>query len=548
MKKTILMLILSLTCMFSYATVSYDSETQTLTIIDDTTPNEISQYPNTKTLIIQSDNGMEHMAYQYGQYLPLIETLILPASVDHIPAYTFKNCFHLVNVNWEDLVNLKVIGVEAFMETAIGPTLTIPNSVETIKNGAFAMCNNIKTLIFDEDSQIQLIERNAFKQAESTDGKLSDVYININPTREIVCEHMAFDKFHTSAQTQVGTVTTRLHYPPELFEYYVGVYKSQLYDQNYDVKDENGHWKLDKNGQRIHSYGIVTQSIINQSYEMAGNGWQEFFSTGIPVGENSLYRTYSDEVAYLVPYTSELQIYMVYDYDKDANVAYCVEMKPYDIIPAKTGIIVHSNVVGTIYLEFVKNPEIENAYDNEKYPNNYYVLDGESYTNYLKPINGQMHIDNVEIVNGVKTYRNYFFNNGQTAASRPAPDWDDKYLTEGWGFFRAGTSDYRVFNKAFLHLPASMTDASSEHIDDSGNLPQDGSQSASFAMYIVNGEDMEIECDGIHCEEDVTDGINYIISGIKDTEDGWYYTISGIKTKNPTKGIYIRNKKKVVIK
>ena len=524
-----------------HAVVSYDAATQTLIIKSHTSANEIHDYPDTRILIIETAEGLDDMGYQFGQYLTHMESLILPSDITYIPPYTFKNCFNLVDVNWGDLVNLKTIGVEAFMQTNIGPTFTVPNSVETIKNGAFAMCNNLKTLIFDEDSQIQLIEQNAFKQSESGEGRLSDVYVNVSPAREIVCEKGAFDKYHTCGQTQVGTVTTRLHYPAELFEYYVGTYKSTLYDQNYDVKDVNGHWVLDEYGQRIHSYGIITQSILNNAFEGAGNGWQQFMSSGIPIGSGSLYRTYSDEVAYRVPATSEFQVYMVYDYDKEANIAYCIQMKPNDIIPAKTGIIVHSNVEATIYMEFVKNPNPSEAYDNELYPNNLYHYHGNQYyTNYLKPINGNLHIDNVEVVNGVKTYRNYFFNNGTTAAMRPGPDWDDKYLTYGWGFFRAVSKDYRVFNKAFLHLPANMTDDDSEHINDSGNLPQDNAsaQSKSFSMFITNGAEMEIEC---HC-------IPTSLECVETENNNVYYTLEGIKVKNPTKGVYVKNKKKIILR
>jgi hypothetical protein len=306
------------------------------------------------------------------------------------------------------------------------------------------------------------------------------------------------------------------------------------------VKDKEGHWKLDENGNRIHSYGIVTQSIIDQAFNKAENGWQEFFSSGIPIGTESLYRTYSDKVAYKVPYTSEFQVYLVYDYDKDENFAYCVQMNYGDIIPANTGIIIHSNVVGTIYMEYVENPDITVPYNNESNPENLYIHNGESYRNYLKPINGQMHIDNVEVVNGVKTYRNYFFNKGTTAASRPGPDWKDEYITKGWGFFRAVSKDYRVFNKAFLHLPASMTDASSEYIEDNGNLPQDGAQAQSkesFTMYVINGDDLLFE-------PSTTSDIKEVI--VK--EDNSYYTLQGIKVKNPVKGIYIKNKKKIIIK
>ena len=551
MKKVLLFFALFMLTHTAGAEVSYNTETKTLTILSHTSANEIHNYGDTRTLVIETAEGLDDMGYQFGQYLPNLETLILPSDIVTVPAFTFKNCKHLVNVNWGDLVNLKTIGQEAFMESGLGQTLTIPNSVETIENGAFAMCNNIKTLIFDEGSQIQTIKRDAFKQSESTDGKLSDVYINVKPAREIVCEHMAFDKFHTAAQTNVGTVTTRLHYPSEYFEYYVGTYKSTLYDQNYDVKDENGHWVYvkDENGnntsERVHSYGIITQSIMDQSYSHAGNGWQEFMSSGIPIGSGSLYRTYSDEVAYKVPYTSEFQIYLVYDYD---DYAYCIQMKAGDVIPAKTGVIVHSSIAATIYLEYVADPEIKDAYNNESFPNNFYVLDGVEYRNYLKPINGNLHIDNVETVNGVKTYRNYFFNNGETAALRPGPDWNPDYITKGWGFFRAVSKDYRVFNKAFLHLPASMTEPQSEYIEDSGTLPQEKKQQQSnakdvngFEMYVTNWADMIIEC---HCPKIATG----ICEKHEHEADNVFYTLEGVKISNPIRGVYIKNGKKIVVK
>lgn len=319
-----------------FASVSYDEATKTLTVIGTTNTSEIQQYSQATTLVIQDASGMNNMANQYGQTLTNLETLVLPASITEIPNQVFKNCKKLVNVNWEDLVNLKTIGEEAFMCTAIGPTFYVPNSVEEIKKGAFEDCDNIKTLIFDEDSQIQHIYSRAFYQDENTiEGKLSDVYINVKPARPIICDKGAFDKTHTCGQTQVGTVTTRLHYPSELFEYYVGTYKSQLYDQNYDIKGSNGSF-LEP---RQHSYGIVTQSIINNAFNGANNGWQEFFSSGIPVGSESLYRTFSDNVAYKVPYTSEFQIYLVVDYDKARNVATCIQMNYHDIIPANTGIM-----------------------------------------------------------------------------------------------------------------------------------------------------------------------------------------------------------------
>ncbi len=516
MKKVILTLMMLFSISLCFADVSYKADTLTLSNV--LTQDEINHinngdYKNTKILIIETSSILNQMKFDK---LTNIETLVLPSDATEIPMEAFKDCKKLNDVNWKDLVNLKTIGEKAFMNTSVGPTLVIPNSVENIMGGAFEGCDSIKTLIFNEESQIQHIYPRAFYQSENVNGKLSDVYINVKPAREIICDSGAFDKYHACGQTQVGTVTTRLHYPPEFFEYYVGLYKQNI----------NGGY-------------IIEQNHIDQAYSGAGNGWQQFMSSGIPIGSKSLYRTFSDNVAYKVPSYNIIQVYLVVDYDKSTNIAKCIQMKQGDTIPARTGIIVHSDIVSTVYLEYVKN-DTTLAYNNELYPNNLYTLDGASYRNYLKPINGELHIDNVEIVNGIKTYRNYFFNKGTTAASMKGPDWKADYAALGWGFFRAVSADYRVFNKAFLHLPASMTEASSEHINGSGNLPQDNAGAKeSFGIYIINAEDLEF----------IVPDIPTAIQEKHDRmTDNSYYTLEGLKIENPSKGIYIKNGKKFVVK
>ena len=483
------------------------------------------------------------------QSLTSLKYVSIPSSVVTIGQYAFNNCTNLTDIDWSDNCNVKTIGKAAFAYSGYkgtNGTFTVPNSVERIEENAFERCNNITTLIFDTGSNISYIGKSAFAQDESVAGTLSNVYVNVQPARQITCERGAFDKFHTCAQTQVGTVTTRLHYPSEYYDYYVGNYKATLYDQNNDVKNEDGTWALDEHGQRIHSYGLLTtQYMINEAYAQATNGWQEFMSSGIPVGEGSLYRTYSDDNAYLVPNVGSLQIFLVHNYDKDQNQAECIQMIEGDVIPVNTGIIVHSNVAATIYLTRATD-QTATPYNHEDYPDNKYTKSGQQYNNYLKPINGSMHIDNVEIVNGTRTYRNYFFNNGTTAALRPAPDWNESYAVKGWGFFRAGTADYTVWNKAFLHLPAAMTVASSTIIDDSGNLPQDQpettSPAKSFGLYIIGGPEHVVSFGSVG----IATAIN---KPVTEVNDGVYYTIQGVKVDKPTQnGIYIHNGKKVVVK
>ena len=454
-------------------------------------------------------------------------TVKIGPNVETIGSKAFQNITSLTTLDASSANNLSVIEDHAFSGCAkfggdgygAGKgNFHVPNSVQTIKEGAFEACYGIVNLYFDAESQINTIETRAFFMTDEGSSALKNVYVN--PVREIECAKSAFSKTDCCNQTQVGTVRVRLHYPREYYDYYVGRYKEEIYDEN-----------LGEEGK-----GVITQSVLDRAYADASNGWQEFMSSGIPVGENSLYRTYSEEVAYFVPDESVLQIYLVHDYDKDQKVAICVQMQEGDLIPANTGFIIHSNKVATIYLPYAGGAaeQMERSYDNEKNPDNKYKSE---YNNYLKPINGSMHIDNVEVANGKKTYRNYFFNNGTTAASRPGKDWKDEYAVKGWGFFRATSGDYTVWNKAFLHLPADMTEASSTVLDDSGNLPQDQQGGAkSFGLYIIGVD----EVGGTTTVEKVS---------VKNENGESYYTLQGVRVNTPTdKGIYIHNGKKVIVK
>ena len=492
------------------------------------------------TLTLPSGGYFTKIPESFCNGFTSLSSVNIPSQVTTIGKAAFQDCTSLSNIDWEDDCHVETIEESAFQRANISGDFVMPNSVRFIEAQAFDHNNNMKSLTFSEYSNIERIGASAFAQSEDTSGKLGDVYINVKPAREIECAHGAFDKYHAAAQTRVGTVTTRLHYPREYYEYYVGSYKSTLYDPNLDYVDETTN-------ETKHAYGVITQDIINRSFAGAANGWQEFMSSGIPVGEGSLYRTYSESVSHLVPDEKRLQIYLVHDYSKTENLAYCVQMQEGDLIPANTGFIIHSGVVATIYLPFSK--AVANPFNHESHPDTKYRKGGagDGYNNYLKPINGTMKIYNVEVEDGKKTYRNFFFNNGTTAASRPGPDWEknkDKYAVLGWGFFRAATYEYTVWNKAFLHLPAEMTEATTGRIDDSGVLPQDqgGSASAaeSFGIYII---------DPIVFEEEL--GIATSLNNTVENKvyDDAYYTLQGVKVDNPSaKGIYIHNGKKVLVK
>lgn len=97
-----------------------------------------------------------------------LKTILLPITLDSIGSYAFYNCTNLVEVNWDKLENLQSIGSYAFQSCStlenvsleslprlkkIGvssfegcgrlSTITIPQSVISIGNNAFGMCENM---------------------------------------------------------------------------------------------------------------------------------------------------------------------------------------------------------------------------------------------------------------------------------------------------------------------------------------------------------------------------------------------------------------------
>lgn len=469
-----------------------------------------------ETVVFETESQLETIGERAFQNTSL-KSVEIPNSVKTIGKSAFEKCYQLEGLSFQETSQVETIGESAFQDCGKlldGQTFVVPNSVKRIELRAFMDCKGIKNLVFDKDSKIEYIAEYAFYMNGGSG--LSNVYVNCEPAREIPCHWGAFDKWNMCGQTQVGTVTTRLHYPSEFYDFYVGNYKSEI----------NG--------------GIMDQSYLSESDNRASNGWQRFISSGIPIGSGSLYRSYSDDVAFEVPATNVLEVFLVYDYDKEQNIAFLVRMKPGDVIPEKTGVIVHSDREATIYLKKVDN--VGQRYDHESFPENKYTAtggNGVAYDNYLKQINGSLHIDNVEVAGGEKSYRNFFFNKGETAASRPGPDWNPDWQSYDWGFFRAASADYTVWNKAFLHLPAEMTEASSTYLNQNQQSDSGSASVKSFNFVVVDSWDST---------EDAT-SIALPSEGPENVGTGAYYTLQGVKVAHPeSKGIYIHNGKKIMVK
>lgn len=87
----------------------------------------------------------------------------IPSFINRIAPYAFDECKQLVEVIFTDNSELQIIDKNAFSNTLI-ETITIPSSVKEICEKAFINCSKLKKVIFQNDSELELIGKNAFSE------------------------------------------------------------------------------------------------------------------------------------------------------------------------------------------------------------------------------------------------------------------------------------------------------------------------------------------------------------------------------------------------
>ena len=546
-------------------------------------------------------NIPETFCYQYSKLL----SVVIPSQIEVIGKQAFKECTSLAYVDFSEANSLKTIGEEAFFAAGISTDVEFPPSLETIEKWAFGHCVHMRSITIPKGSQMYKegcgIKESAFEM-NTEDNDLKNVYI-LEDENLLLCDAKAFGYWNTDGQTQsMATVKTRLHYPPNLYDYYVGEWKSEINDGVVD-----GHQDL-LNIRNVVELGHETvEGQVVYATPRAGIGWQKFISSGIPVVTEMDWRTYSDVVNLRVPEKVDkvAKVYIVYDYLADGT-ACLKQMKPNDIIPAGTGIILHHYVKdtseshgGLLHFKHVKkeeeaaliagNPDVFKPYltildgetDKRAKPvaeggegrtTRKYTCDGTDYNNYLEGINtkgsrrvvynaengkykdGAIESQTYEMNRGGSAiYRNFFFAKGSliqqwkdNGTNWTGDDWvDSEHGNQGWGFFRSVSGWYDVNSKAFLHLPATMFDSKKEiymNADEANAAAQNNNAvqngSKGMALYIFDEDIIE--------ENGVATNVHNFAAQMN---DDCYYTLQGLKVNQPVaNGIYIRNGKKIVVK
>lgn len=578
-----------------------------------------------KTAYMSNDPGVTTITEQCLQNMNALEELHIGGSVTSIPAnrvpnsikkvYSSNSVTEIEDNAFLNHTNLELfdfgsdphvtrIGEDAFNSTALTGNLIIPNSVERIELRAFKGVSGISAITIQEDSQLDYIGNEAFRMDNNFN--LKNVYVYAE--KEIECHENAWDFYATDGQTQMATVRTRLHYPPSMYYWYVGDWKSQVNGGRIE-----GHEDL-LNLRNAVDYGSITlgdgDDAVTVTVTPKGQiGWQKFISTGIPVTADTEWRTYSDIVNLKVPEDAEedvdkvADVYIVCDYVNGEAVL--KQMTPGDIIPAGTGLVIRHYITDTQYGGLLMFPHLtaeeEAALTPEQKLPYRFVIDGDkrgsagnnadgwnteewkdspyvniqtrdytptgestSYHNYLEAIythgekraiynaeNGY-YVDYNTLVMARKsgqtvTYRNFFFGNG--VKLKEAMQAGSIVKGEDFDYDTDGTREWGFF-RCISDMYGISSKAFLHYPASIFTANHGGSMLASDGTSQINAKEMGmflIGYDSFGNGSGIATGINDVMSN-QTIEEG-YYTIQGVKVSAPVQnGIYIHNGKKVVVK
>lgn len=268
-------------------------------------------------------------------------------------------------------------------------------------------------------------------------------------------------------------------------------------------------------------------------------------------------RTYSNNVAMNVV-SKNVKVYEAYSYDKaqDETDIYSpgtLHLRQLNYIPAYVGVV----LIGTVpasnelsdgdKLDFTLRKRTEDevtANDPTQYVNVWTKASeytNQTWNNFLTPtVKANNSLGNIEKEGETVTYRYYGLGNyHRTNYYKTHPEAKDE--ADYIGFFRLTPDGRSGANKAYLRMPASeeVEGGKFGFIDYNAHFigPKD-EDDASLAKMMIVFDDEE---DG-----SVTEIKN--VETVKPHHDNAYYTLQGIKVLTPTKGIYIHNGKKIVIK
>lgn len=224
-----------------------------------------------------------------------------------------------------------------------------------------------------------------------------------------------------------------------------------------------------------------------------------------------------------------------------------LELRQLNYIPANMGVVLIGTVPDTEagkYTDGAKlNFSISKRTENSAEKDEDYVkvwtkaadYENQPWNNFLVPtVEANYNLGNVEKDQNDKvTYRFYCLGNYHRTNYYQATHKGEDYI----GFFRMTPDGISGANKAYLSLPTSedLPGGKFGFINYNGQFISTGETALAKMMLVFDDE---------------TSGVTEIknVEVNKQNNDNAYYTLQGIKVLKPTKGIFIHNGKKIVIK
>lgn len=274
--------------------------------------------------------------------------------------------------------------------------------------------------------------------------------------------------------------------------------------------------------------------------------------TGIPLTYRAgkFIRTYSNNVAMDIN-DPRVKVYEAYRYtmpDQVENIYSqgTLELRQLKYIPANMGVVLIGTVPATEAGEYTDGAKLNfsiskrtetSAVKDEDYVKVWTKADdykNQPWNNFLVPtVEANNNLGNAEVDDKGIAYRYFGLGNYYRTKYYSETHTGADYI----GFFRLTEDGVSGANKAYLSLPAreDVKGADFGCITYNGQLIGTGETALAKMMLVFDDE---------------TSGVTEIknVEVNKQNNDNAYYTLQGIKVLKPTKGIFIHNGKKIVIK
>ena len=141
----------------------------------------------------------------------------IPNSVVTIGQKAFYKCVSLQTLTYEETPHVETFDNYCFYQTGL-TSVTIPGSATLVKTNAFAENNALKTVTFAKDCTANLVVQT---QAFDNSSYITDIYILT--TAHIQCSNMAFEDDITYAHGDTDRPLANLHFPDSEANYFTNM-------------------------------------------------------------------------------------------------------------------------------------------------------------------------------------------------------------------------------------------------------------------------------------------------------------------------------------